>query len=65
MERQQPGLLLYKCPGVTGVTSIAGEGIHTIALKNDGTVWTWGNNNYGQLGDGTTTNQSTPVQVSA
>ena len=25
---------------------------HVIALKSDGTVWTWGNNEYGQLGDG-------------
>jgi hypothetical protein len=37
---------------------------HTVALKNNGTVWTWGNNNNGQLGDGTTSNRTTPVQVS-
>lgn len=37
---------------------------HTIALKNDGTVWTWGRNDLGQLGDGTTTDRYTPVQVS-
>lgn len=36
---------------------------HAAVVKDDGTVWTWGNNNYGQLGDGTTTNRSTPVQV--
>lgn len=35
----------------------------TAALKNDGTVWTWGNNEYGQLGDGTTVNKNRPVQV--
>ena len=34
-----------------------------MALKNDGTVWTWGNNWYGQLGDGTTTKNAIPVQV--
>ena len=34
-----------------------------MALRRDGTVWAWGNNLYGQLGDGTTTNCSTPVQV--
>ena len=28
---------------------------HTIALKGDGTVWTWGANASGQIGDGTTT----------
>ena len=36
---------------------------HSLALKEDGTVWAWGNNMYGQLGDGSTTNRSIPVQV--
>jgi Regulator of chromosome condensation (RCC1) repeat len=31
-------------------------------LKQDGTVWTWGDNWYGQLGDGTYTSCPTPVQ---
>jgi hypothetical protein len=34
-----------------------------LALKSDGTVWAWGWNAYGQLGDRTTTNRYTPVQV--
>ena len=34
------------------------------ALKNDGTIWAWGWNMYGQLGDGTTTDRLTPVKVS-
>ena len=33
------------------------------ALKQDGSVWAWGQNNYGQLGDGTTTYRSQAVQV--
>ena len=33
------------------------------ALKQDGTVWAWENNKYGQLGDGTTTYRSQAVQV--
>lgn len=37
---------------------------HTLYVKSDGTVWAWGNNSYGQLGDGTTTSKSIPVQVS-
>ncbi|TRX30276.1 hypothetical protein FNW52_20320, partial [Flavobacterium sp. ZT3R18] len=36
---------------------------HTVALKTDGTLWTWGNNNAGQLGDGTNTNRNTPKQI--
>jgi len=40
------------------------QGLHTCALKSDGTVWCWGDNEYGELGDGTTTERHTPVQVS-
>lgn len=36
---------------------------YILALKNDGTVWAWGRNLYGQLGDGTTTTRYEPVQV--
>ena len=35
------------------------------AVKTDGTLWTWGWNSYGELGDGSTTNRSSPVQVGA
>lgn len=37
----------------------------TISVKTDGTLWTWGNNNFGQLGSGTTTSRSSPAQVGA
>jgi alpha-tubulin suppressor-like RCC1 family protein len=37
---------------------------HTAALKDDGTVWMWGWNENGQLGDGTATVRFTPVQIS-
>jgi hypothetical protein len=49
---------------LTGVTLItAGGWAHCLALTDDGTVWAWGGNSYGQLGDGTTTDRTTPVQV--
>jgi alpha-tubulin suppressor-like RCC1 family protein len=35
----------------------------TLAIKADGTVWGWGDNSAGQLGNGTNTNQLTPVQL--
>jgi alpha-tubulin suppressor-like RCC1 family protein len=49
---------------LTGVTTIAAGAAHTVALKNDGTVRTWGDNSNGQLGDGKTTQKKAPVQVS-
>ncbi|THF82731.1 RCC1 domain-containing protein [Cohnella fermenti] len=56
-----------KGPGGTGVLSniiaISSGAKHVLALRSDGTVWTWGNNSYGQLGDGTLVSRSTPVQV--
>ena len=36
---------------------------HAAAVKNDGTLWTWGWNNGGQLGNGTVVNYSSPIQV--
>jgi alpha-tubulin suppressor-like RCC1 family protein len=42
---------------------VAAGSSHSLALKNDGTVWAWGYNTSQQLGDGTTTQRTTPVQV--
>ncbi|MBI5299281.1 MAG: RCC1 repeat-containing protein, partial [Deltaproteobacteria bacterium] len=50
--------------GLSGITAIAGGSSHSLALKSNGTVWAWGYNGSGQLGDGTTTERDTPVQVS-
>ena len=44
-------------------SAISAGYFHTMILKTDGTLWATGDNEYGQLGDGTTTNRSTPVQV--
>ncbi len=49
---------------LTGIVAIAAGADHSMAIKNDGTVWTWGYGSYGQLGDGGTSNRQTPVQVS-
>ena len=49
---------------LSGVNAIAVGWSHSLALKDDGTVWAWGENRSGQLGNGSTTNSNTPVQVS-
>lgn len=43
--------------------AIASGSYHTIALKSDGTLWAWGYNGDGQLGDGTTIYRRSPVQI--
>ncbi len=48
--------------GLSGVTALS-AGKQVLALRSDGTVWAWGNNQYGQLGDASTTDKTTPVQV--
>ncbi|MBI4495208.1 MAG: tandem-95 repeat protein, partial [Chloroflexi bacterium] len=50
--------------GLSGMTAVAAGQEHSLAVKSDGTVWAWGYNWAGQLGDGTTTSRPTPVQVS-
>ncbi len=48
---------------LTGAIDVAAGGTFTCAVKTDGTVWCWGRNDRGQLGNNTTTDQLTPVQV--
>jgi len=56
------GNALYPVPAIqadgsllTGIRQISAGAGHTLALAGDGRVWAWGNNRYGQLGDGTMT----------
>jgi alpha-tubulin suppressor-like RCC1 family protein len=57
--RPQPA----RVAGLSGITDIASGYGSTFALRNDGTVWSWGRNLFGELGDGTTTERNSPVQV--
>ncbi len=44
-------------------TAVAVGQNYTVALKADGSLWAWGQNNYGQLGDGTTVNKNIPMRI--
>ena len=50
---------------ITDVVQIEAGSFHTLALKSNGTVWAWGLNDDGELGDNSAINRSTPVQVGA
>src|SRR4051794_19863870 len=50
--------------GLTGVRQVAAGQYHSLAVKSDGTVWAWGSDSAGQLGnDASFVSQSAPVQV--
>ncbi|MFC4602003.1 alpha/beta fold hydrolase, partial [Cohnella hongkongensis] len=51
--------ITYVAANVNGGSSLG----YSVAVKQDGTIWSWGSNNYGQLGDGTVTQRLTPVQM--
>ena len=53
----------HQVTGLSGVAAVAAGSWHTVVLKNDGTVWAWGDNTSGQIGDGNSTNRPTPTQV--
>jgi uncharacterized repeat protein (TIGR03803 family) len=48
---------------VTTWTGIASGGYHILATRSDGTLWAWGYNGYGQVGNGSTSNVTAPVQI--
>ena len=50
-------------PGLADVKEVVAGRNHALALRRDGTVWAWGQNAAGQLGDGTRSTRRTPVQV--
>jgi len=59
----QKDMQLGRITGIEAVRDIAAGNSHIAALKQDGTVWTWGDNSHGQLGDGGEYIQRTPLEV--
>jgi hypothetical protein len=49
--------------GHSGASAIAAGGSHSLSIRPNGTAWAAGANFYGQLGDGTSTDRSTPIPV--
>lgn len=47
----------------TNWKSISSNYYHSLAIKTDGTLWAWGMNDAGAVGDGTTILRSTPIQI--
>jgi alpha-tubulin suppressor-like RCC1 family protein len=56
-------LTAVKVSDLVNVISLAAGKEHSMALKKNGTVWTWGSNDKGQLGTGSTQNQNHPVLI--
>jgi len=56
-------VLVNKPTGVTSWKAISAGAFFNLAIGNDGNVYAWGYNNFGQLGNGTTTNANTPGLV--
>lgn len=56
-----PTAVPIQVAGLSGVVAISAGAFHSLALKSDGTVWAWGDNLSGQLGDGSQTSRSSPV----
>ena len=52
-----------KLENLNDVKTIASGFTHSFAIKNDGTLWAWGYNNYGQLGDGTVNNSKVALLI--
>ena len=59
-----PSLAAVSSPTPGNISAVSAGGFQSLAVRSDGTVWAWGANGSGELGDGTTTDRRTPVQVS-
>ena len=59
----EPNLTPIKIKPGTKFNQVKAAYQHTIALDTEGNIWTWGDNYYGQLGNGTTDDSYTPIKI--
>jgi alpha-tubulin suppressor-like RCC1 family protein len=64
-QRNSPVSISFSGIGSNTILALSGGAEHTVALGSDGTVWTWGYNSSGQLGNGTTTQSNSPVHLTS
>jgi alpha-tubulin suppressor-like RCC1 family protein len=61
-KKNQYKIRVWKVSGIGRMTAVSGGAYYSMALKWDGTVWAWGYNSYGQLGNGTTKDEEYAAQ---
>src|SRR5437899_6620862 len=54
---------LIPVQGAQPWSAVAAGNAHNLGLKHDGSLWAWGLNSAGELGDGTNVRRATPVQI--
>lgn len=62
-KAENESFLVSQVQGITDASAVSAGGEHSVVLKKDGTIWSWGSNEKGQLGDGTNDDRLTPVKV--
>ena len=62
-QRLNPIMIMDNVVSVSTSSSCHGGQSHTMAIRSDGSLWAWGSNDHGQLGDGTTVSRLSPVRV--
>ncbi|MCL2503780.1 MAG: hypothetical protein FWE94_04115, partial [Coriobacteriia bacterium] len=60
---EPPGIASLSSAGFVGWEAVSAGYGHSLGIREDGSLWAWGYNDDGQLGDGTTTSKNAPVCV--